>query len=60
LETLDYLGEGSACEPGEDTAPKPADDEVIVFEEFFVVGFKCHLIQLSRRSFLNIGCICIN
>jgi hypothetical protein len=40
LQTLGYFAEGSACEPGEGTVPKPNTDEVVVFEEFFVVGLR--------------------
>jgi hypothetical protein len=35
LEALRYFVEGSAHEPGEETVLEPADDEVVVFEEFF-------------------------
>jgi hypothetical protein len=40
LETLGYFAEGSAHEPGKEVVPKPADDEAVVFEEFFAVGFR--------------------
>jgi hypothetical protein len=35
LEVLIYFAEGSAREPGEETTPEPANDEAVVFEEFF-------------------------
>jgi hypothetical protein len=38
LEALGYFAEGSAREPGEDVIPELADDEAVVFEEFFAVG----------------------
>jgi hypothetical protein len=38
LEALRYFAEGSVHEPGEETVPEPADDEVVVFEEFFTAG----------------------
>jgi hypothetical protein len=37
LEALRYFAEGSVHEPGEETVPEPADDEV-VFKEFFTAG----------------------
>jgi dimeric dUTPase (all-alpha-NTP-PPase superfamily) len=45
LETLGYFAEGSARELGEETVPEPADDEAVVFEEFFAAGLRmpCHL-----------------
>jgi hypothetical protein len=38
VETLRYFAEGSTRVPGEETVPKPTDDEVVVFEEFFTAG----------------------
>jgi hypothetical protein len=35
LESLGYFVEGTVCEPGDETVPEPADEETIVFEEFF-------------------------
>jgi hypothetical protein len=40
LESLRYFAKGSAREPGEDIAPVPNDDKVVVFEEFFVMGLR--------------------
>jgi hypothetical protein len=40
LEALGYFIEGSAREPGEEVIPDPGDDEDVVFEEFFVAGFR--------------------
>jgi hypothetical protein len=35
LVSLHYFTEGDMREPREEVVPKPADDEVVVFEEFF-------------------------
>jgi hypothetical protein len=40
LETLGYFAKGSTCEPGEEVVPEPADDEAIIFEEFFTAGLR--------------------
>jgi hypothetical protein len=40
LELLGHFTEGAACEPGEETILKSADDEAIVFEEFFTEGLR--------------------
>jgi hypothetical protein len=40
LEALGYFIEGSAREPGEEVILDPGDDEDVVFEEFFVAGFR--------------------
>jgi hypothetical protein len=40
LEALGYFPEGSACEPGEEVIPKPADNKAVVFEEFFAAGLQ--------------------
>jgi hypothetical protein len=40
LEALGYFAEGSAREPGEEVIPKPAANEAVVFEDFFVVGLR--------------------
>jgi hypothetical protein len=37
---LGYFAEGVAREPREETILEPADDEVIVFEEFFTTGLR--------------------
>jgi hypothetical protein len=39
LEALGYF-KGSGRELGEEVIPEPADDEVVVFEEFFVAGLR--------------------
>jgi hypothetical protein len=33
-----YFAEGSVCEPREETISELADDDAIVFEEFFTTG----------------------
>jgi hypothetical protein len=38
LESLSYFVEDSAREPSEESVPGPADNEAIVFEEFFTTG----------------------
>jgi hypothetical protein len=35
-----YFAEGGAHTPGEETIPKPKNDEPIIFEEFFTAGFR--------------------
>jgi hypothetical protein len=40
LEALRYFAKGSMREPGEETIPELADDEAIVFEEFFAAGLR--------------------
>jgi hypothetical protein len=40
LESLRYFTEGSAHELGEETVLELNDDEVVVFEEFFMVGLR--------------------
>jgi hypothetical protein len=40
LEALRYFTEGSTHEPGEETTPKPANDEAVVFKEFFAAGLR--------------------
>jgi hypothetical protein len=40
LELLGYFVEGTACEPREDTVPKLANDEAIVFDVFFAAGLR--------------------
>jgi hypothetical protein len=35
-----YFAEGEACAAGEETTPKPMDDEVVIFEDFFIVGLR--------------------
>jgi hypothetical protein len=40
LEALGYFAEGSACEPGEEVVLDSADDEAIIFEEFFAAGLR--------------------
>jgi hypothetical protein len=37
---LGYFAEGAAHEPREETVPELADDEGIVFEEFFSMGLQ--------------------
>jgi hypothetical protein len=37
---LRYFAEGDARAPGEETVPEPADDEAVVFEEFFAAGLR--------------------
>jgi hypothetical protein len=46
LEALGYFAKGSAREPGEEVIPEPADDEVVVFEEFFPQVFRFCRTQL--------------
>jgi hypothetical protein len=40
LEALRYFAEGSTRELGEKTILELADDEAIMFEEFFTVGYQ--------------------
>jgi hypothetical protein len=40
LEALGYFAEGSMHEPGEEVVSDLADDEAIVFEEFFAIGLR--------------------
>jgi hypothetical protein len=40
LEALRYFIEASTREPGEETIPEPADDEAVMFNEFFAVGLR--------------------
>jgi hypothetical protein len=40
LDSLGYFAEGSMHELREETVWEPADDEAIVFEEFFAVGLQ--------------------
>jgi hypothetical protein len=40
LESLRYFAKHSMYEPGEETVPEPNPDEVVVFEEFFVMGLR--------------------
>jgi hypothetical protein len=40
LESLGYFTEGSARESGEQIILKPADNNAVVFEEFFTVGLR--------------------
>jgi hypothetical protein len=35
-----YFVEGEARAPGEETTPEPNDDEVVIFEDFFVAGLR--------------------
>jgi hypothetical protein len=37
---LGYFVEGSGREPRQEVVPDPADDEVVIFEEFFAVGLR--------------------
>jgi hypothetical protein len=37
---LRYFAEGDARAPGEETVPESADDEAVVFEEFFAAGLR--------------------
>jgi hypothetical protein len=70
LEALRYFVEGYACQPGEEVVPEPANDEAIVFEEFFTVGlrmpphpaltnnlvkFRAHLHQLTSNAFAQLS-----
>jgi hypothetical protein len=38
MEALGYFAESSGCELGLEVIPEPADDEAVVFDEFFAVG----------------------
>jgi hypothetical protein len=40
LAALGYFVKGSTREPGEEVIPKPTDDVVIMFEEFFTAGLR--------------------
>jgi hypothetical protein len=40
LEALGYFIEGSARESGEEVVPDPADDEALMFEEFFAARLR--------------------
>jgi hypothetical protein len=40
MASLHYFAKGDACAPREGVVPEPADDEVVVFEEFFAVGLR--------------------
>jgi hypothetical protein len=43
LEALGNFVEGSACELGEEVIPDPANDEAVMFEEFFAAGVTPHI-----------------
>jgi hypothetical protein len=38
MSSLHYFAEGDARAPGEEVVPEPADNKVVVFEEFFIAG----------------------
>jgi hypothetical protein len=38
--SLGYFAEGTVREPGEEVVPEPAEDEVVVFKEFFIAGLR--------------------
>jgi hypothetical protein len=40
MATLKYFAEGDGRVPGEETIPKPRDDEVVVFENFFIAALR--------------------
>jgi hypothetical protein len=48
LEALGYFAEGSVHKPGEEVILEPADDEAVVFEEFFAAG-----LQMSSQPVLT-------
>jgi hypothetical protein len=59
LESLRYFVEASAHEPREETVPEPADNEAIVFEEFFAAGLRMPPHPAFTKILLKYGCICI-
>jgi hypothetical protein len=47
MSALKYFSEGDGRVPGEETISEPAEDEAMVFEEFFATG-----IQMPPHSIL--------